>query len=255
MDSSHPAITRRSGRLARHLGNLLLGLGLVLLLGVSATWGYAQLLSWQAEQERHEFIRAFPTPALPPATPVLSTPVVAVAAVATPTASPVENSTPTATPTPSVPVWQTAPPPLRITMPTIDVDSKVVPAEVKDGTWEVQKFVVGHLDGTGRPTEQSGNVVLSGHLESLTSGNVFARLNELALGESIVLYTADGKYNYKVSKSWLVKPEDIEVTFPTIDPVVTLITCEGDWDPVKQDYTQRRIVTGKLTAVNGNPVD
>ena len=242
-------------RLSRLVGNVLIGVGVLLLLGVSLAWIYGEYLGWQAEQERRAFIRTFPTPVAPATLPITATATPAAVEDATPRTAPLAEPTRESSPTATAPGWQTAPPPLRITVPAIDLDTKVVPAIVKDGTWEVPKFVAGYLEGTGRPSGDGGNVVLSGHLQSLTSGNVFARLGELEAGDVIVLYTDDGVFEYAVASARLVTPRTVEVTYPTDDPRVTLITCAGDWDPIAQDYTQRLVVAGELATVNGAAVD
>ena len=95
---------------------------------------------------------------------------------------------------------------------------------------------------------------VSGHIQSLTSGNVFARIGELEWGDSITLYSDQGRFEYEVTEKRIVKPDNVEVTFPTENPTVTLITCVGDWDPIARDYAQRLIIFGKLIAVNGEPV-
>lgn len=239
-----------------------------MLLGVGATWGYAQILSARAEAQRQEFLRNFPTavagaPAEPPPAATVAAVAPAVTATAQPaTATPVETATeeaapptPTFSPTPRPPDWETAPPPTRITISAIDLDTQVIVSEIEDGTWEVPKFVAGYLNGTGRPAADGGNVAISGHVQSLTSGNVFARIGELETGQQIVLYSDEGRFEYEVTEKRLVTPDDVSVTYPSADPKVTLITCTGDWDPIQRDYTQRLIIFGKLVAVNGQPAN
>ena len=289
MASSNVARGGRSSRVIRHLGNALIVIGFLLLALTAGLWGYSQYLGWQAEQERQRFIEDFerstapvaatapaalrPPEAAAPTTiasqttnpdsnaagttggdstvpettdsaavnPATNDPAVAESAVTTPAAPP-------------VPEWQTAPPPRRITVPKIELDTRVMVSEIKDGTWEVPKFVAGYLDGTGRPTKEGGNVVLSGHIQSLTSGNVFARIGELEWGDSVILYSDQGKFEYEITAKRIVKPDNVDVTFPTDHATVTLITCTGDWDPISRDYTQRLVMVGKLIAVNGDRI-
>ncbi|MEK7874546.1 MAG: hypothetical protein AAB502_11910, partial [Chloroflexota bacterium] len=62
---------------------------------------------------------------------------------------------------------EVAPPAVRIQIPAIAVDSKVVQVGTvwKDGVleWEIAKWAVGHHQGTANPGEL-GNIVMSGHI-------------------------------------------------------------------------------------------
>lgn len=133
----------------------------------------------------------------------------------------------------------------RIVIPAIAVDSEVVEAEIKNGEWQVPKFVVGHLQGTANPGDK-GNAVFSGHLQSLSSGNVFARLGELSPGDQIYILSSENQYLFEVRELKVVANTDLSVVQPTTDETVTLITCTGTWDFVRRDYRQRTIVVAKL---------
>lgn len=263
MASPDQVAGRRSGRTMRLTGNLLIAIGAILLIGVGVTWVYSQYLGWEAAQQsqvdkaaaqatRTAVVQATQTAAALAALDPTATPT----PVQTPLTigGPPLTATPAATATPRPPEWVTAEPPIWISAKKIDLDSKVVISEVKDGTWDVPKFVAGYLDGTSRPSQEGGNVVLSGHIQSLTSGNVFARIGELEWGDRIFLETTARQFEYEVTEKRIVKPDAVEVTFPSVEPKVTLITCTGDWDPIKRDYTQRLIIFGKLVAVDGQKV-
>jgi sortase A len=129
----------------------------------------------------------------------------------------------------------------RIVAKSIGLDAPVVEAKLRQGEWEVPKFVAGHLEGTALPGT-GGNVVLSGHVQSLTSGNVFANLEKLQTGDEVVLRTNVGEVTYRVTGRGVVRRDDVSVVRPTPREEVTLITCTGTFNPLAQDYTHRLVV-------------
>ncbi len=218
----------RPAKVLRLLGNLLTIVGALVLLGVGAIYGYGlyERHLFEAEQANQE--------SAPPASPVAKSDEPTPTATAT---APLADTTPTPEPT-----IQSEPlPAVRILIPSIGVDSKVVEAQIKDGEWQVPKFVVGHLAGTAHPG-QTGNGVYSGHVESISSGNVFANLAKVRVGDSIYLFTATEMLRYRVIETKVVRNTDVEVLKPTPEPRITLITCTGTWDLATRDYTHRLIV-------------
>jgi sortase A len=186
------------------------------------------------------------------ATPPTSTP--RPKATSAPTATPSPTSTPSLataiakiTPRPTPPGGLPSThrmPPERIVIPRIGIDSKIVSIETKldstgDRVWETAAFAVGHHRGSANPGER-GNVVLSGHISSIREGAVFKRLPEVAVGDGIVLMTAEQNYLYKVARLQTVTPDHLEALAPTEDETVTVITCVPDGV-----YTHRLIVTAK----------
>lgn len=225
------------------VANLLILAGLLLVLGVAGLYAYgiaeerrfeqeseqrradleeeraAIEQQQQAEQEQAERERA------------------ALLAAPLPTFEKTPSSSATAAPS----VAPRASPARRIIVPAIGVDSEVVESEVKNGEWSVPKFVVGHLQGTAQPNEP-GNAVFSGHIQSISSGNVFARLGDLHSGDRVYLLTAEGQYLYEVKRRVTVANTDLSVVQSTAKPSVTLITCTGTWDFRTRDYLQRLVV-------------
>lgn len=107
---------------------------------------------------------------------------------------------------------------LRLVIPAIDVDSLVVQG---DG-WEQLKKGVGQRIGTPDPG-QPGNLVLSAHNDIF--GEIFRRLDELAPGDEVQLYTASQVITYVVTGSEVVAPTQVSVMDPTEHPSLTLISC------------------------------
>ncbi|MFQ6014652.1 MAG: sortase [Anaerolineae bacterium] len=225
-----------------------------------------------------------PTPTMTPTPSPTPTPTVTATATLTPTSTPIPvptaTDTPAPTPTPTdsvtplptdtatspslaIPVPTSTgtptvasagpyrPPAVRIVIPRIGLDSKVVEAGIERWNgqlmWSVPDYAVGHYLGTADPGEK-GNIVLAGHLD--IRGEVFRHLDKLRVGDEIRLYSADGAvHRYRVRGSEAVLPEEISVMFSTPDETVTLITCTGrlyfDTKMNRWAYTHRLIVTAK----------
>lgn len=117
------------------------------------------------------------------------------------------------------------------------IDLKVAVAEGIDD--ETLKYAVGHFDGTAMPGEK-GNFSVAGH-RSYTYSEYFNRLDELNIGDDIIVKTKNGEFTYKVYEKKVVEPTEISVLDKTKDATVTLVTCT----PVRI-ATHRLIVKGRL---------
>lgn len=231
------------------LSNALIAGGLLILVGTGLLYGYSRYEEAQAAREAAEIQP--PVRDILPATPEI-TPRATASAVPTPLATseaetpgdafvpwPLRSAitiTPVPTPT-GVPIY----PALRIVAPAIRLDSKVVESHIVNGQWEVPKFAAGHLEGTAQPL-QGSNVVLAGHVESISSGNVFANLRRLRPGDEIRLYTQAAVVRYRVDTVETVANDDVQVVAPTPRERLTLITCTGSWLPLQHDYSERTVV-------------
>lgn len=83
---------------------------------------------------------------------------------------------------------------------------------------------VGHMPGTaalGSP----GNCALAGH-RNYSFGKFFNRLDELVVGDEILITTKEGELRYKITKKFVVKPDDVSILKGNKDEnIITLITC------------------------------
>ena len=243
-------------RIAAIAGNLLIILGIGAFLAIGALYIYGRYERYRFERELAQAL-AMEETNMARATESAAPTSVSMAVTASPVVSDVTAlvpPAPTSEPTTAVPTPKPAPtptptplpqPPKRIVIPKIGVDSLVVPAKIEDGEWKVPKFVAGHLEGTANPG-QGSNVALSGHVESISSGNVFARLGELKPSDAISLFTQDREFRYAVKETRVVKNNDLSVVAPTTEETLTLITCTGTWLPLARDYDRRLVVIAKL---------
>lgn len=77
----------------------------------------------------------------------------------------------------------------------------------------------GHIEDTPLPG-QPGNIGIAGHRDT-----IFRALRRAKVGDEFDLTTAHGRYRYRVTKTFIVKPEDVYVLDPTPTPSLTLVTC------------------------------
>ena len=78
---------------------------------------------------------------------------------------------------------------------------------------------VGWIAGTA-PPGQAGNIGIAGHRDGF-----FRPLQDIALGDELVLETTGGATTYIVEELHIVDPTDVWVLEPTDRPAVTLVTC------------------------------
>ena len=81
------------------------------------------------------------------------------------------------------------------------------------------KRAVGHIPRTALPGD-SGNVGIAGHRDTF-----FRPLRSIECDDMITVRTLHGAYRYRVVSMNVVRPEDIQVLYPTGRASLTLVTC------------------------------
>lgn len=199
------------------LGRFLLAIGIILgcLLSMRLT---RQWIDAKIEQN-NEYLVSASTPAfeLPPATPL-------------PTFTP--TPTPTALPPPL--------PAIRISIPAINLNTSiedVSPIETVSyggevsSSWASVAYAVGHFDTSGNPGG-GRNIVLAGHNNTL--GEVFRNLDQLELGDEVILFTEEKTFSYTIQKKYIIpfmtneEEGNLQLqaySAPQNSEMVTLISC------------------------------
>lgn len=77
----------------------------------------------------------------------------------------------------------------------------------------------GHIEDTALPGED-GNIGIAGHRDT-----IFRPLRRAKVGDEFDLKTSKHVYHYRVTRTLIVKPEDVYVLDPTPQPSLTLVTC------------------------------
>lgn len=128
----------------------------------------------------------------------------------------------------------------RIEIPAIGVDQIVVegvdPESMRRGP--------GHYPHTPLPGE-SGNAAIAGH--RTTYGAPFHRLDELELGDEILVTTLRGRFRYTMIDLQVVEPDDVTMLDDHGDDRLTLTTTNP-----KYSVAERLVVSARL---DGEPVD
>jgi sortase A len=103
----------------------------------------------------------------------------------------------------------------RITIPRLHLQTTV-----REGTGnDILALAVGHMRGTAIPG-QGGNVAVAGHRDTLFSG-----LGGIRDKDVIRFETLHGLYEYQVTSTEVVSPQDVSVVKAGAHPELTLITC------------------------------
>lgn len=138
-------------------------------------------------------------------------------------------------------------PPLRIEIERIGLDFPVVLA---DNAHLPIDHTVGWYFQSAFPGT-AGNSVFLGHLDG--PGATFAHLDQLQPGDRIRIRTQTAILTYSVDELRVIDESAVEVLAPTSTPVITLLTCAGEWDAVHHTYHQRLLVRGHYTAFEAQP--
>ena len=174
---------------------------------------------------------------------------------APPTVIPTNIATPVASQIPPLvavtPTPEARLPITHLVIASIDLDSDVVAAPLveSDGaqTWQVPAFKAGHADDTAG-AGQRGNAVLMGHVSSLHSGDVFKNLDRVQVGDEVEVFSGERHFTYRVYETRAVPRTDLGMVEPTSEPIVSLFTCTGVWDPIAWDFTERLFIRAALVA-------
>lgn len=125
--------------------------------------------------------------------------------------------------------------PVKISIPSIEIDLAVEPANIKNGVWDISYQNATFLASSSVPGEK-GNIIIYGHNKKAIFGN----LPYLSIGQKVILEDEQGKkYTYEVYKKDFVRPDRIDLVSPTNYEELTLFTCFGLLD------SQRAVLKAK----------
>ena len=203
------------------VGRTLITTGVLLLLFVAyQLWGTGVAEARAQDRLRAEFLDSLPPPA----------------------------PSPTPAPAPTALAEAAAPPPTLpgdavaiIRIPKLDLEKAVIEGV---GVEDLKKGP-GHYPTTPMPG-QAGNAAIAGH--RTTYGAPFFRLDELTTGDEISVATREGEFQYRVTESRIVRPDQNEVLDNTSDNRLTLTTCNP-----RYSARQRLIVTAALVGAPAAP--
>ena len=141
-----------------------------------------------------------------------------------------------------------APPPRRVSVERLGVDSDLTGLRVQaDGTLQVPEDAdqVGWHRG-GTPPGDVGPAVLVGHVDSYEGPGVFYRLRELQPGDRVTVTRVDGSaVEFEVYGLETMAKESFptdRVYGATEGPELRLITCGGGFDETTRSYADNVVV-------------
>ena len=122
----------------------------------------------------------------------------------------------------------------RMVIPDIGVDKIVVEGVSRS---DLRKGP-GHYPDTALPG-QPGNAAIAGH--RTTYGAPFHRIDELEVGDEILVTTLQGSFRYEVTAQQIVRPTDVEVIEDQGEDRLTLTSCHP-----KYSARERIVVSAEL---------
>ena len=159
-------------------------------------------------------------------------------------------ATPSTTTTAPVPQADSTLPgePIRLTIPTQQVQAAVVAVESVDGVLGVPDDVsqVGWWTGSALVGASTGTTVLDGHVDSAAAGpGALFRLRELRPGDPLRLETATRRIGYTVIGRRIISkagPLPADLFSATGPPRLVLISCGGPFDRVTRSYRDNIVI-------------
>ncbi|MFI6234152.1 class F sortase [Micromonospora sp. NPDC050784] len=139
------------------------------------------------------------------------------------------------------------PPPTRVRIPRIDVDSAltVLGLDRAGALIPPTDFDTAGWYGGGPAPGDTGPALLAGHLDSRRGPAVFARLGELRPGDRVEVWRGGQRLAFRVTGSLRTRkdsfPTDV-VYGPTPGAELRLVTCGGDFDRRRGHYRDNVVV-------------
>ena len=138
--------------------------------------------------------------------------------------------------------------PIRVRVPSLGVDSTLALLGVDGAGILVPPTAfdqAGWFAGGPAPGDV-GPAVIAGHVDSWTGPAVFFRLDEIAVGDEVLVDRADGTtVRFAVTRTDRYAKDAVptaEVYGPTPGAELRLITCGGEFDPARRSYLDNVVV-------------
>jgi len=141
--------------------------------------------------------------------------------------------------------------PKRIKIPAINVDAPVIQVGLEPSGIMASPddaAIVGWYELGPRPGESS-NAILAGHVDWKGEIGVFSELDTLKIGDAIEVESAPNvSYKFVVESIEQYSTDNApldEIFGGTPQSIITLITCGGIYDAIRQEYNDRIIVRAR----------
>ena len=102
-----------------------------------------------------------------------------------------------------------------------------------DNSWTLSGYRAHFAMVTILPNNHDGNTFIYGHNNKF----VFGRIKSIQPGQKAIVYTANNYvFTYTFESTVGVGPDDTSVFDYTGPPILTVQTCSGNWNEVRQMY-------------------
>jgi len=139
-------------------------------------------------------------------------------------------------PTANAPRTLTAGKPVRILIPSLNIDLAVVDGyyDAASQTWTLTGDKAQYAVMTSKANNIAGNTFIYGH----NNKKVFASLPKIKVGDKVTLETDNGhKFTYKYVSSYETDPTDTSLFSYKGQPILTVQTCSGLWFQNRELFT------------------
>lgn len=137
----------------------------------------------------------------------------------------------------------------RLRIPKLRVNVVVV----EGVTGNALRAGAGHYDSTPLPGDP-GNVAIAGHRTGF--GQPFRHIDKLRRGDLVILETPIGAYTYEVVPAfdghpnpWITHARDFSVLAPTLEPTLTLTTCDPPNTSKNRLIVRLKLVKSELAVI------
>lgn len=127
--------------------------------------------------------------------------------------------------------------PERIIIKSVDIDLPVVSVPLTNGSWQVNAGVANFAEGTSLVNKKEGNVGVFAHDRE----DGFSKIKKVLTASDIIVLGKNTRAIYQVHSASVIAPTAVNVFYPTKEPVLTLITCDGVFSE-KRYMVQARLI-------------
>lgn len=119
----------------------------------------------------------------------------------------------------------------------VGVDIEIGDATIKDGVWAILPDSASYLLGSAGLGD-NGNIIVYGH----NRDSILGPIRWMKVGQKIEVEGNDGKiYQYEVTKTDTVDPDNLEYIKPTNTETLTIYTCTGFLDSKRFIVIAKRV--------------
>lgn len=123
--------------------------------------------------------------------------------------------------------------PTRIFIQRLNIELPIVDGiyNEADDSWTLSDNMAHYATPTPVLNDQQGNTLIYGHNYDW----IFGKLNKLSPGDTVVLHSDSGRiFTYAYERTEYLQPDDMTVFNPVQKPMLTLQTCSGNWNELRQ---------------------